>query len=309
MIPKIKTRRFEESNYSSIFINGKTLRVPLNKDKDITELRFPEFLDISMGSFCSGNCKNECYASAKKNGIKYTNLAQKINSFFGSMTENQRPYQVACGGEGDSMENEECWEAMDAFVQLGITPNITTHGLFINDKNIDNIKKYGIGGVAISMHDHLETAWDKAIRKAHEAKIRLNAHYVFSDASSIEKLEMFYQKYILEENLLEYMVLLPRMNVGYAALSPKKVDYKALTVFTDKHYKDGKLAFGANAANWLYKNDKKYKIQMHPPEIFSKYLLLNDRMEMFNNSFERKPVPFTHEVGCELGHSRTIFPE
>lgn len=303
----IKIRELPESNYRSIFINNKTIRQAIDPNKPITELRWPEFYDISMGSFCSGNCKSTCYASAKKNGTKYKNLAQKIHNFFGSMTENQRPYQVACGGEGDSTENEECYEAFKAFSDLGITPNVTTHGLFINHNTIAKLKESGVYCVAVSMHPHLNRVWDRAIRLLAEAKIPINIHFVYSDKESIDLLEKYYQKYVLEENLVDYFVLLPRMNVGYAAQNPKKVDLVELSKFTDKYHHDGKLAFGANAANWLFENAKKYKINMYPVEIFSKYLLLDESFSTMNNSFDRVPVNFVQNEGFELGKVRTDY--
>lgn len=52
----MKTRIFPESNYKSVFFEGKTLRMPIDVDKPVTELHYPEFIDISMGSFCSGGC-------------------------------------------------------------------------------------------------------------------------------------------------------------------------------------------------------------------------------------------------------------
>ena len=39
----------------------------------------------------------------------------------------------------------------------------------------------------------------------------------------------------------------------------------------------------------------------------SKYLVMDDRMEVSNNSFEKKPVNFVQGVGCELGMARTEF--
>ena len=95
-----------------------------------------------MGTKCSGNCIYYCYASALKTAIHYKNIANKINQFFGQMTDNQRPLQVACGGQAESMENPECWEALEAFRNLNIIPNITTNGMFVNDKTIEKIEKY-----------------------------------------------------------------------------------------------------------------------------------------------------------------------
>ena len=53
----MRTRKLPDSNYSSIFINGKTLRIPIDTKKPITELAWPEFYDISPGNKCAtGKC-------------------------------------------------------------------------------------------------------------------------------------------------------------------------------------------------------------------------------------------------------------
>jgi hypothetical protein len=52
----IKVRVFPEANYRGIYCNGKTLRVPLDARKPITELEYPEFLDVKITSYCTGAC-------------------------------------------------------------------------------------------------------------------------------------------------------------------------------------------------------------------------------------------------------------
>jgi hypothetical protein len=52
----IKTRIFPEHNYKGIHINGKTIRIALDPKKPIDELRYPEFYDVKVTSFCKGNC-------------------------------------------------------------------------------------------------------------------------------------------------------------------------------------------------------------------------------------------------------------
>src|ERR1035437_1689821 len=95
----IKTRREDSANYRSVFFNGKTIRIPIDPTKPITELKFPEFYDVSLGNKCeTGKCP-WCYAKGNPKGIHYKDVAQKIQNFFGPMTENQRPYQVAIGGQ------------------------------------------------------------------------------------------------------------------------------------------------------------------------------------------------------------------
>ena len=303
MNQSFRQRKEPEANYSAIYIDGKTIRIPLDAKKPITELRFPEFVDVSFGTRCSGNCKGVCYASALKNGVHYKNLAEKVHKFFGPMTMNQRIFQCAVGGESDGMETPECWEALQAFRELGIVPNLTTHGIFVNEKTIENIVKY-VGGVAVSLHPHLEPVWRRAINILQEAKVKLNVHYIVSDKDSIDDLNRLYKEF---RDRVDYFVLLPLMNVGLAKDNPKRVNLVELEKFMDIYHSESKLACGANLYPWLKTVGKKYGISLHPPEIFSKYLLLNDNLDLFNNSFERKPVPFNHVDGCSLGHARTEF--
>jgi hypothetical protein len=295
-------RCFPESNYQSFFVDGSTIRSPLDVSKPITELKFAEFYDVSFGTKCVGGCV-DCYASASNKGVHYTNIVDKIYKFFGNMTLNQRPYQVACGGEGDSTEHPDCWEAMKAFNSLGITPNITTHGLNINDKTIGLFKQH-LGGMAISLHPHLRKTWDRSIKMVQEAGIHLALHFVFSDKESFEMLEEVYAKY---SHAAKWFVLLPRMNVGFAANNKKNVDTLELKKFMDAHWKDGKIAIGANAAGFLFENGNNYNISMYPPEIMSKYLFLNDELSTYNNSFHRVPVKFDPIEGFELGKVRSDY--
>lgn len=301
----IKLRTDPSANYRAVFVDGRTIRTALDPKKPITELAFPEFYDVSFGTKCHGNCIRECYAAAIADGVHYKNLAQKIHNFFGQMTDNQRPTQVACGGGADSMENPECWEALQAFNDLGIVPNLTTHSMLVNEKTVPKIVKH-CGGIAVSLHPHLEKFWRKAIDLLCEAKVRLNLHVVISDKESIDLFVRCYREFA---ERIEYFVLLRRMNVGHAAKFPRQIDYPEMTKAVDSVHKEGKLAFGANFYPWLKQNKAKYGVSIYPPEIFSKYLLLTDDMELFNNSFEMKRVPYTIGVGCELGHARGEFNE
>lgn len=303
----MRHRKLPESNYSAIFINGKTLRIPLDAKKPITELAWPEFYDISPGNKCSGGCDEYCYAAALKTGTHYKDLAKKVNSFFGSMPDNNKPFQVAIGGEQEPLENPEIWEMIQEFKRLGIVPNYTTNGMFINDKNIELTIKH-CGGVAVTLHTHLEKFWRRALNRLTEAKVRTNVHIIISDKASVDFLEKLYDEYVTN-GTVEYFVLLPYMNYGHAKSHPKKIDFVALEKFIDKVYKDGRLAFGANFYNFLLKHKKKYNVSLYSPEIVSKYLILDDKMGVYNNSFDKVPVNYDPITGCEVGKVRTHFIE
>jgi len=57
---EIKTRRLPESNYKAVWCGGKTLRLALDRSKDISELRYPEFYDIDIFETMNGLCKANC---------------------------------------------------------------------------------------------------------------------------------------------------------------------------------------------------------------------------------------------------------
>jgi MoaA/NifB/PqqE/SkfB family radical SAM enzyme len=300
----LKKRIEPQANYKSIWIDGKTIRIPIDPKKPITELHFPEFYDLSPGNKCSGGCEY-CYAGASRTGVHYKDLVKKINSFFGTMTENQRPFQVAIGGEQEPLENPEIWDMMIRLLELGITPNYTTNGMFVNDKVIEKTLTL-TNGVAVTMHSHLEKYWRRAIAKFAEAKIKLNVHVIISDEASIDYTERLYKEFV-DTGMVDYFVLLPYMNVGHAANDPKRIAFNHLEKWVDKVFKDGRLAFGANFYSFIKKHRAKYDVSIYPPEIFSKYLILDDSMRLTNNSFEKKTVKYVQGIGCELGHARMEF--
>ena len=285
MHTKVKKRREESANYSSVFFNGKTIRIPIDSEKEITELRFPEFYDISLGNKCvTGKCP-WCYASGNPKGVHYKNVEEKIRNYFGGMTENERPYQVAIGGQQEPLEHPEFEAVLRAFSELEIVPNYTTNGVLFNDAAVELTKKY-CGGIAITMHPHLEKDWRRAIELALKNKIRTNIHFIVSDSSSVEKLKELYAEY---NGRVDYFVLLPHMNVGFATKNPKTIDYAGLEAWLDQIHSFANVAFGANFYEFL-KPLKKWDVSLYPPEILSKYLVCDDRMGLYNNSFEMKPV-------------------
>lgn len=301
---KIRIRSEPAANYRAVFIDGKTIRVPINPDKPITELRWPEFYDLSPGNKCAGGC-TYCYAGALKNGVNYTNLVGKVDSFFGKMTPEQRPFQVAIGGEQEPLENPEFWDMCARLRELDIVPNYTTNGMFVNDKNIELTKRYS-GGVAVTLHPHLEKFWRRALTRFAEADVKLNIHTIISDQASIDATARLYEEYA-ESGMVDYFVLLPYMNYGHAVNEPREIDFAYFKLWLDKIYRQGKIAFGANFYNFIRKHADQLDVSLYPPEIMSKYLVMDDRMQVSNNSFEKIPVPFNHETGCEPGHARVKF--
>ena len=282
---QIKTRREDAANYSSVFFNGKTIRIPIDSSKPITELEYPEFYDISLGTKCvTGKCP-WCYAKGNPKGVHYSNVVQKIMDYFGKMTPNQRPYQVAIGGQQEPLEHPEFQGVLKAFRDLDIVPNYTTNGVLFDNAAVALTKEY-CGGVAITMHPHLEEHWRKAIELATSNGLKTNIHFIVNDEESVTLLEKLYKEY---NGKVDYFVLLPHMNVGFAAKNPKEIAYGRMEKWLDKVYDYANIAFGANFYEFL-RPLKKWNVSLYPPEILSKYLVCDDGMRLYNNSFEMKPV-------------------
>jgi hypothetical protein len=283
-VKRIKTRREEAANYSSVFFDGKTIRIPLDASKPITELRYPEFYDVSLGNKCvTGRC-SFCYASGNPKGQHYKDVTNKIRNYFGVMTENQRPYQVAIGGQQEPLEHPEFASVLSAFKELDIVPNYTTNGVLFDEDAVKLTKEY-CGGVAITLHKHLEKHWRKAIDLSVASKIRTNVHFIVSTPETVVELRELYSQY---NGKIDYFVLLPYMNVGFAAKRPRNIAYEMLEKWLDEIHEYGNIAFGANFYGFL-KPLKKWDVSLYPPEILSKYLVC-DNMGLYNNSFEMKPV-------------------
>jgi organic radical activating enzyme len=280
----IKTREFKESNYRAIWFNSKTIRIALDPTKPITELKFPEFYDIKLTGHCKGNCP-WCYMDSKETDEHYTDVVQKIKDYFEPMSENERCFQVAIGG-GEPTSHPDFIEVLMTFKELGIEPNYTTNGMFINPDNempdeneqaiLDATKKY-CGGVAVSCHPHLIDYWNNAASEFYKNGIRLNFHLIISDKKSIDYFKEIYDAW---NDKVDYFVLLPYGNQGRA--ENKEIDWEYL--ITKLPENQAKIAFGANFYPYLMKGNHGIKVSLYEPEIMSKFLDLKD-MKLYPSSF------------------------
>lgn len=275
----IKVRKFTESNYKAIFHNYKTLRMAIDPSKQIEELKYPEFYDVAINDKCNAMC-SFCYVSALKTGNNFENVQEKIDSFFGSMDENQRPFQVAIGGAGEPTLHPEFISILKKFYDTGIVPNYTTNGMHLTDEIIDATKKYS-GGVALSCHPHLDKVWKKATYRYYEAGIRTNLHVIISDKKSIDRFFEIYKEF---HGIVEYFVLLPYTVKGRATETTLDFDDLFNRLKEMKDVKD--IAFGANFYPYLMNNDISWlDVSLYEPEILSKYLVMNDDMPIYASSF------------------------
>lgn len=189
----------------------------------------------------------------------------------------------AIGGSGEPTIHPSFPEFCQALYELGITPNYTTNGMLLTDRVMEATVNYS-GGVAISLHPHLERHWRRAINQLSEAKVRLNVHYIVSDEQSIMDLHRLYHEL---RGRVEYFVLLPMMPVGFAK-DASPVNYHALGMWLENVYQNKDIAFGSQAYEFL-KTKPHFGCSLYPPEIMSKYLIMDDDMQLYNNSFDMKP--------------------
>ena len=274
----IKTREFKEHNYRGIWYNGKTIRIALDPSKPITELDYPEFYDIKLTGYCEGECP-WCYMDSKKTDNHYDNVVRKINDYFGPMSENERPFQVAIGG-GEPTSHPDFVEVLKTFKELVIEPNYTTNGMWSNADNCANIidaTKKSCGGVAVSCHPHLFEHWCRAADLYRSNGIKLNFHIIISDRESIDDFSRIYYEW---NKYVDYFVLLPYGNQGRA--EQKEIDWEYLV----KSLPDdtSKIAFGANFYPYLLGGGHNIKVSLYEPEIMSKFLDLKD-MKLYKSSF------------------------
>lgn len=281
----MRKRLFPEHDYKAVFLpTGKTFRFGQN----ITELSYPEFYDVAINDWCAGGC-TYCYVAAKETGKHYNNVLDKINKFFGTMTLNQRPFQVALGGEGEPTAHPEFINVLKTFYDLQIVPNYTSNGMHLNDEILDATLKYS-GGVAVSIHPHLKPHWESAIEKYGEAKVRLNLHVVVSSKATIDFFWKLFDKY---KDVVEYFVLLPYMSNREAPY--KFVDTNHLEeTLTNRREDLPKVAFGSNLYQFLIKDGNKYNASLYEPESMSKYAILRDDLGLYSDSHGMIPLSKEH---------------
>lgn len=274
----MKTRCFPAQNYKAFFIDGTTLRIKLDPSKPITDLPHPEFMDIKITNYCEGKCPY-CYQDSGKEDNGYNSAQRKLEWYFGNMSRNQRPFQVALGG-GNPNQHKDFYDILWTLHRLGITPNYTTNGMGLTEEALWATEEC-CGGVAISTHPQLRYYWEKAIDLLHPI-VQTNLHIIISDRDSIDRFYTIRQQY---KDRIKYFVLLPYCAVGRA--TPKDIDYDYLTETLEAIGSTEDIAFGANFYSYLRFSD--FKGSLYEPEIFSKYLDVKD-MKLYKSSFNLQEV-------------------
>jgi organic radical activating enzyme len=275
----MKTRVLPQNNYKAVYLDGKTLRFQIDDKKPITELEYPEFYDVKLTSKCNGQCPY-CYQDSKITEDCIP-ILDKFKKIFSSLSENNRPFQIAFGG-GEPTLHYEFIEILKACYDLGITPNYTTNGTHLTKEILEATKKY-CGGVAISCHQHLD--WERGVQQLRNEDIKINLHIIISDKESIDRFLRIYKQH---QDKIAYFVLLPYETFGRA---PKKeIDFEYLD--SKMTGKEENIAWGANFYKFL-KDNSKYKVSLYEPESMSKYLDLTlTEPKLYLSSFNLTEVKF-----------------
>lgn len=280
----MRKREFPEHNYRAVYFNGKTVRIAIDPSKPITELKYPEFLDVKITEKCEGKCPY-CYMDSNPEDAHAKNIIKKIESYFGGLTSNQLPFQVAIGG-GEPTTHPDFIESLKVFYGMGITPNYTTNGMFIHAGGSCDIikatKKY-CGGVAVSCHDHLDLYWRKAAREFSRAGVRLNFHIIISDGNSSVRFREIYDDW---KDIVEYFVLLPYGAQGRA--EHKYIDWEYLKSVMPED--TNQIAFGANFHPYLTKDDGVFNVSLYEPESLSKFISFIGKGAIYPSSFHLEPL-------------------
>lgn len=285
MKDKVRTRRFADENYASVYVGGKTYRFSLDGGELPEKLSYPEFLDVAINSWCAGGC-SYCYVAAKLSGTHYPNVVEKIKTIFGSMELDHRPYSISLGGEGEPTAHPDFVEVLKAFRELDIIPNFTTNGMHVTDEVLEATVKYS-GGVAVSLHPQLKPFWSSAIEKFGALNTKLNTHVVISNKKTINWMWKMFDKY---RDVVDYMVILPYMSNREAPF--QEVDLEHLEKTLDERMGDlEQVAFGANLYEFLLSVDNRYNASLYVPESVSGYLILDDEIKFRADSHGMQEVP------------------
>ena len=286
----VKIRKFPEYNYHAVWANLKTLRLGEGQAKELPANK-SEFYDVSLGTRCNLGCPF-CYTSAINDGFIYSDICEKAKWFFGQMSNNDKPFQIAIGSQGEPTLHPEFTEFLKTIYELKIVPNYTTNGLVLSntselsEKILEATKNY-VGGVAISANTWnklINNAWRNAINKLITyGDTNINVHYIIKDKKSVDEFIQIYKEY--KDDVL-YFVLLPLMNSGR---STEKYQEEAFEYLLESGLDWSKIAFGAHFYD-LLKAQNKIKCWLYPPESFSKNLILDDIIKITPSSFDINPL-------------------
>lgn len=298
----IKTRIYPEYNYHAVWNNLKTTRFGKGEIKALPA-DCSEFYDIAIGTKCNLKCPF-CYANSSKNGRFFTNIVEKAKAFFGNMSDNQKPFQVAIGSSGEPTIHPDFLPFIQTLYKMGIVPNYTTNGITIAENSIPDLIEYTekyCGGVAVSFNTfskYITNISTSAIHNLLTKDIYTNIHYIISNVESVEYLKLIW--IMFGEDIHTY-VLLPLMSHGRSMSGITQEAFDALREFlsTLNQSQKEKFAFGANFYPYLInqeKDEQEIKCSLYEPESFSKNLILDDIIKITPSSFNTKTILYEYNI-------------
>lgn len=275
----MKIRTDINANYKAVFFDGKTVRMPIDFSAPITTPKYAEIEDVAINSKCYANC-SYCYTSATKEGINFDNIISKALSVWGERPKNDRPFQIAIGGAGESTIHPDWVEFVKCVHDLGITPNYTTNGMHLSDSILKATNDY-CGGVAVSFHPHIVKTFYNAIDKLKNLDVKLNAHIIVGEPLSLTLLKSVYDNL---SDVLDYFVILPYKAVGRASeVENVEAVWKETFEWINTVNKN-KFAFGAYFYDYIKQTEIPFNMSIYEPEIYSGYRIMDDSFKTLRKS-------------------------
>lgn len=277
----MRIRIDKDANYKAIFSKGKTIRQRIDSKLPITIPKFAEIEDVAINNKCFANC-SYCYTSATKKGINFENIVEKAKNVWGSLDINNRPFQIAIGGAGESTIHPDWIEFVRTVKDLGIVPNYTTNGMHLSEDILNATERY-CGGVAISYHPHIKNVFHQAIKKFSSIKTRLNIHLIIGSKESLIDAQTIYETY---KDNIEYFVMLPYQAQGRGKQIEVDENWKQMFNWIDSLSSDRhkQFAFGALFYEWMLNNGVPLNIDIYEPEIYSGYRIFNESYKLLRKS-------------------------
>lgn len=283
----MRIRTSIEHNYRGVFHRGKTIRQKVDRDKPFLALPYAELEDIGINTRCLANC-SYCYTSAIKNGKDFDNIIDKALEVYGSMSLNERPFQVAIGGSGEATMHKDFVEFVKTIKSLEILPNYTTNGMHLTEQVLMATQDH-CGGVAVSYHPHIQKTFFGALEKLSVLDTILNVHFIIGEPGSAKTFVDLYERV---SDKIDYFVLLPYQAAGRAKVVETSKEWDELFDFLQKNELE-KLAFGALFYDYMQRKKEKVQnldLDIYEPEIFSGYRLFDDSYKTLRkSSYDLRP--------------------
>lgn len=182
-----------------------------DKTVDPFQSAFPHLLDIGVMGHCLAKnvCKRggiDCYQS----GFTKEEPHMTVEMFENIITQCKgKTFEVALGGRGDPNKHPKFKELMKICRDNYVAPNYTTSGIGLTDNEVNITKKYA-GAVAVSWQRQDHTI--KALNKFIESGITTNIHYVLSNKTIDELIDLINNKSFPKG--LNALIILNYKNIG-----------------------------------------------------------------------------------------------